>query len=232
MPSGGSLRVGAVAAADEQGARRLRITVEDTGVGIAAKDLPRIFEPFFTTKPKGVGTGLGLAVVARAVDAAHGKVSVQSDPGHGTRFVLEFPAFESTRIASSDTMLPAAKLRILLAEDHAMLRSMLGEVLRAQGHEVVECAGGADALRLSTDLVERFDVHVLDLVLPAFGGEFVHRRGEEVHGRRIPAVFISGEPQPTAEGTSETHIRLLAKPFDIAEFARAVQDVAASVASE
>ena len=228
MPGGGALRVGAVAVNGTDGSPRVRITVEDSGHGIAPGDLPHIFEPFFTTKPKGVGTGLGLAVVARAVAGVRGTISVQSDLGHGARFTLELPALPCRESPEVEPALPIAALRVLLAEDHAMLRAMLAEVLRAQGHSVVDCSSGTDAMRLATESGKAFDLHVLDLSLPALGGEAVHRRAEQEHGRSIPVVFVSGEPHAAVESGAFRRMRLLSKPFDITDFAQAIRAVVAA----
>jgi two-component system NtrC family sensor kinase len=71
--------------------RRAQVLVADTGVGIAARDLPRVFDAYFTTKPSGEGTGLGLAAVKGYVKASSGAVAVESEVGRGTTFRLEFP---------------------------------------------------------------------------------------------------------------------------------------------
>jgi two-component system sensor histidine kinase PilS (NtrC family) len=65
------------------------VVVADDGPGMSSADLARIFTPFFTTKP--TGTGLGLAVVHRIMDAHGGAVSVDSAPGEGARFSIRFP---------------------------------------------------------------------------------------------------------------------------------------------
>ncbi len=88
MPTGGKL-VARYRVADE--GRRVVLELSDTGAGIDAAHLPHIFEPFYTTKPKGSGTGLGLAVVARIIEAHHGRIEVASEPGRGTRFRIELP---------------------------------------------------------------------------------------------------------------------------------------------
>jgi two-component system sensor histidine kinase PilS (NtrC family) len=85
MPAGGELTVSA--SADD---RALRITVSDTGEGIAPADLTHVFEPFFSTKPG--GSGLGLALVHRIVTDHGGEVDVRSTPGLGTTFALTLPA--------------------------------------------------------------------------------------------------------------------------------------------
>lgn len=67
------------------------LTIHDNGLGIPQDVLPRIFEPYFTTKPPGKGTGLGLAVIKQIVEDSGGTISVESEPGVGTRFDLRFP---------------------------------------------------------------------------------------------------------------------------------------------
>jgi len=85
MPGGGELRLAATVEGDV-----LRLTVSDTGEGIAAADLPHVFEPFFSTKPG--GSGLGLALVERIVRDHGGEVALRSLPGAGTTVTLTLPA--------------------------------------------------------------------------------------------------------------------------------------------
>jgi two-component system, NtrC family, sensor kinase len=87
MPDGGQLVV-KTSSQDSV----FRIEVEDTGVGIAEEDLKKVYDPFFTTKELGRGTGLGLSVTYGIIQEHSGKISVDSKPGHGTCFTLEFPA--------------------------------------------------------------------------------------------------------------------------------------------
>ena len=66
------------------------LSVEDNGVGIPAENLSRIFEPFFSTKPQ-TGTGLGLSLVKKIVSLSGGKITIDSEPGQGTKLALFFP---------------------------------------------------------------------------------------------------------------------------------------------
>jgi len=86
MPAGGRLSLGC-AAVD---GRRVRVRVEDTGVGIAPENLERIFELYFTTKE--TGTGMGLALVFRTIQIHDGTIDVESTLGVGTAFIVNLPA--------------------------------------------------------------------------------------------------------------------------------------------
>jgi signal transduction histidine kinase len=85
MPSGGTLILRV------RGGQNLLIEIVDTGTGIAAADLPRVMETFFTTKPPGKGTGLGLPICRRIVEAHGGTISIESEPGKGTTVRIVLP---------------------------------------------------------------------------------------------------------------------------------------------
>jgi signal transduction histidine kinase len=94
MPQGGKLHV------KTENGSNVRITVADTGTGIAQEHIARIYDPFFTTKTangKGErsGTGLGLSVTYGIIQEHAGKIQVESTPGEGTRFYLEFPPLKT-----------------------------------------------------------------------------------------------------------------------------------------
>ncbi len=87
-PADGTVRLSA-----ERSPDRLVLAVEDEGEGIGPEDLARVFEPFFRADParSGAGAGLGLALAKRIVEALGGAISAQSDPHHGSRFVVDLP---------------------------------------------------------------------------------------------------------------------------------------------
>jgi len=84
MPDGGTLRV-----ATSKIENAVRISIADTGQGLTPEECERLFTPYYTTKHH--GTGLGLAIVQSVVSDHHGKISVVSEPGHGSAFIIELP---------------------------------------------------------------------------------------------------------------------------------------------
>ena len=67
------------------------VEFKDTGCGIAPENINKIFEPFYTTKPVGQGTGLGMSIAYRVIQAHNGKISVESEVGKGTKITLSLP---------------------------------------------------------------------------------------------------------------------------------------------
>src|SRR6266849_2882308 len=91
MPQGGRLRVELRNVKKEDIGACVRLTVSDTGAGMDAELSRRIFEPFFTTKEERRGVGLGLTVVQSLVNRLAGTITVKSEPGRGSRFVIDLP---------------------------------------------------------------------------------------------------------------------------------------------
>jgi two-component system nitrogen regulation sensor histidine kinase NtrY len=91
-PGGGEVAVSSEVVAGE-GGRRARVVVADTGAGMSGEQRARIFDDFYTTKQG--GTGLGLSIVRRLVMDLDGSVAVESEPGKGSRFIVEFPLAEA-----------------------------------------------------------------------------------------------------------------------------------------
>jgi signal transduction histidine kinase len=128
----------------------VRLSVEDTGCGMAPETLNRIFEPFFTTKGVGKGTGLGLSVVYGIVKQHRGWVTVRSAPGAGTRFEVYLPQAPAGSGAGAGPApdlldLTGAGERILLVEDEESYRGVAAEALRANAYEVETAAGAGEA---------------------------------------------------------------------------------------
>jgi len=86
MPKGGRLTIDCASVPN----RRVRVRVEDTGVGIAPENLAKIFDLYYTTRER--GTGIGLSLVYRMIQIHNGAIDVESTAGVGTTFIVVLPA--------------------------------------------------------------------------------------------------------------------------------------------
>ena len=123
----------------------VRISIADTGAGIAADVAPRIFDPFFSTKLERGGNGLGLSMIKSIVEAHDGSISFKSSAAGGTTFFVFLPIFPNQIGAihvddihkSVEASSSLKGLDIVIAEDDDAIRSMLLSVLTSMGHRVV-----------------------------------------------------------------------------------------------
>ena len=84
MPQGGTLTL-----RTRQSGDRVAVEIADTGTGLTAEECERLFTPYYTSKAH--GTGLGLAIVQSIISDHGGRISVRSQPGQGTTFIIELP---------------------------------------------------------------------------------------------------------------------------------------------
>ena len=97
MPNGGQLTIQARNAEDTpQAGPEVILEIHDSGPGIPQAHREKIFEPFFTTKSVGSGTGLGLAITTEIIQLHKGHITVHSEEGQGTRFLIRLPAWRTS----------------------------------------------------------------------------------------------------------------------------------------
>ena len=152
----------------------LLLAVTDTGLGMSNEVLDRIFDPFYTTKEIGKGTGLGLATVQGIAKSHGGFILVYSEVGHGSKFSVYLPAFETIESDSiSSTIIgPEAghgKL-VLLVDDEATICQMTSAALEAEGYRVITASNGADAISIFTKRHDDISVVLLDMMMPGLDG--------------------------------------------------------------
>lgn len=229
---------------ESQGARKLRIAARyddhrqeivlelaDTGPGIPEEIRGRIFDPFFTTKDIGEGTGIGLAVSHRIVEAHHGQIRVDSQVGEGAVFTVTLPATgeqagERPRATRTGRHQPGATARILIIDDEPEVAQMLGDIMLAEGHEVETADSGERALQLLSS--SSFDVILSDVRMPRLDGPSLYAALE----RRDPALlqrtaFVSGDTlSPSARVfLQRVHRPFLEKPFTLEEVRELVDQI-------
>jgi signal transduction histidine kinase/CheY-like chemotaxis protein len=229
----GTVRVGFVR--HEPG--RLRLTVTDTGAGIAASKLRLLFQPFerLGAEQTGIeGTGLGLALSRGLAEAMGGALGVTSEVGRGSTFWVELPLTDASSPRSdSDADLAAAAGTppetqgvVLYIEDNPSNVRLMARVLeRRPGVRLCHASDGQCGLTAAR--TQRPDLIFLDLHLPDMSGEEVLRRlSQDVELQRIPVAVL------TADATADQSRRLKAagacayitKPLEITELLRLVDD--------
>jgi signal transduction histidine kinase/DNA-binding response OmpR family regulator len=168
-----------VSVAGERGEGRtwhLNIAVRDTGIGIPPDRMNRLFESFSqvdasTTRRFG-GTGLGLAISRRLIELMGGEVTVESEEGKGSTFHIVLEAEEAevpARIGRDGVGLQLEGKRVLVVDDNATNREIVGRQVRSWGMVVEAVELPSEALA-RIEGGERFDVAVLDMVMPEMDG--------------------------------------------------------------
>ncbi|HEU5075459.1 MAG TPA: ATP-binding protein [Polyangiaceae bacterium] len=208
MPNGGTISV----AIDDRDEGSLELTVSDTGVGISESTRQRLFQPFFTTKEQ--GTGLGLATVADIIARIGGSIQVSSEPGAGATFRVLLPRPVETVSEDAEREGPRSskgrRARILLAEDHDLVRANIVRMLSTSNYDVVAVSEGVEALR-ELETGDPFDLLVTDVTMPGLGG---HQLADVIVDteHETPILFISGHFDAATRALPE-QARFLAKPF-------------------
>jgi CheY-like chemotaxis protein/anti-sigma regulatory factor (Ser/Thr protein kinase) len=208
----------------------VRITITDTGRGIAPEHVVRVFEPFFTTKPVGEGLGLGLSIAHTVITGFGGTISVSSELSVGTTVVITLPTAIGNRDAQEKQVSAAVSVqraRVLVVDDETMIGTAIRRILVKQGLEVtVEDGGRAAFDRLAAG--ERFDVVLCDLMMPGFSGaDFYDGLDAVAPEMKSRVVFMTGNaftPRASELFEKTTNVRL-DKPFVPADLTRVVGEV-------
>lgn len=210
MPEGGKIviktairEIDEKATADRIGlypGRFASFSFEDTGIGIDSSILNKIFEPFFTTKGPDKGTGLGLSTVYGIVKQHGGHISVDSKPGHGSRFEVFLPSVDgaaSLEGASLARLPKSATANVLVAEDDPLVRRLVETILTRSGFKVLVAEDAETALEMVRQRQIKIDLLVTDVVMPGLDGPKLFKSLSEMFPE-IKVLFMSGYSSQTS----------------------------------
>ncbi len=171
----GSVRLGVSVEAVQDRKSVLRITVSDTGIGMTAEQMQRLFQRFEQSDAsifrRFGGSGLGLAIVKGLLDSMGGHIAVDSSPQQGTRFTLELalPVLEGGAAAPEAAPERVSRpLNVLVVDDVAMNRELIGRFLQKQGHAFDEAEDGRQAIERAT--AQAYDLILMDIDMPVCNG--------------------------------------------------------------
>jgi two-component system cell cycle sensor histidine kinase/response regulator CckA len=212
MPKGGKLAITC-----RRKDTRLKLTFSDNGMGMPDDVRQKIFEPFFSTKGAH-GTGLGLSVSYSIIERHAGLISVISEPGKGSSFMIDLPAIvaESSLAEAEPIAMEIPALRILVVDDEMPVRETLAEMLVAVQHKVELAASGQEALQKLRQ--HTFDFVFTDLAMPEMDGwetaRSIRKGWPEV---KIVLVTGYGPNTPPPPGEENLVDAIIGKPFDFSQ---------------
>jgi PAS domain S-box-containing protein len=215
MPRGGTLTIGTKAGFGRDA--EVLLIVTDTGCGMDAETQTHIFEPFFTTKDKGKGTGLGLSTVYGIVKQSGGQITVESQLGLGSTFVISFPLAVETAVP--EEVGKAAEVQtgtetILLVEDEQAVRALIRDTLGQQGYKVLEASDSKQAFIVAGH--HELDIHLLltDVIMPVMSGRELAERFSSSRPK-MRVLYISGytDDDVVRHGILKGSHAFLQKPF-------------------
>jgi CheY-like chemotaxis protein len=209
----------------------VRISVVDSGIGIAPEHLERVFEPFFTTKPVGKGTGLGLSQIFGFARQSGGDVTIESEVGKGTRVSIYLPRSgqaadqaaereEQAALQQDEPQGPAPGATVLVVEDDPRVSRSTVNALEELGYRPIACSSGGEALEV-LERGERIDLVVSDVMMPEMTGPELVR----ILSRRYPHIgvlFVTGFVGEAGDAEDLSGYDILRKPFTVAALADAV----------
>lgn len=211
---------------------KFQFIITDTGIGMSAEFLEHLFDPYsrethFSSKGT-IGTGLGMYIVKSLVQQMSGEISVESELGQGSRFIITLPletvvsGHSPNQESSSEALTDLTGYRILLAEDNALNREIATEMLTMNGAEVIPAENGQEAVVLFQQAAP-FSIHaiLMDMQMPVMDGcaaaEAI-RALDKPDAASVPIIAVTANAfaediDRTAKAGMNGHI---AKPIDFA----------------
>lgn len=204
------------------------IRVKDSGHGMSDETKAKIFEPYFSTKAER-GTGLGLTTVRSIVSESAGAIEVQSVPQQGTEFFVYLPLHEAVHPEQGDFIEEfndrGRGERILVVDDENAVRNVLRLSLEYLGYHVATAVNGIEALKLFKEANGKYDLVILDMLMPGIPGDQVFQNLREM-SPTIKVLLISGfsSEKSLRDTLARGAVGYVAKPFTTEVLAERVRE--------
>jgi PAS domain S-box-containing protein len=239
MPDGGEARINCINIADIRSETTIglpckayvKISVQDTGCGIAEKHLEKIFDPYFSTRKE--GSGLGLAITHSIISKHDGHIAVQSQIGEGTTFTIYLPASDQQVIHDSTKEVHesrTAKARILVMDDELLVQDIAEQMLDCLGHEALQAADGKEAIEIFNEHRKSgkpVDVIIMDLTIPGgMGGKDAIQEILKIDPEAKVIVSSGYSNDPIMADYQQYGFKAaIAKPFLLSDLNKTLTDV-------
>ena len=222
--------------------QELVFTVHDTGPGIDRTQRERIFQAFEQAEARAAeaGTGLGLAISRRLARAMGGEIRLHSQPGLGSQFSLRLPLRSPALVPAPMAPPPPPPdsprfgrealqgLRVLIVDDVAINREILGEMLLQLGAQFEQASGGAEALAwIAQQGVGAIDLVLMDIQMPGMDGYEATRRLHQVHPQ-LPVLALTANalPEQRAQSAAAGMRGHITKPVELVELVSTLREQA------
>jgi signal transduction histidine kinase/DNA-binding response OmpR family regulator/HAMP domain-containing protein len=195
-PEEGEIRLCTRLLKEENGICTIQIDVTDTGIGISREQQERLFTSF-EQADNGIsrrfgGTGLGLAISKRIVEMMNGKIWIESEPGHGSKFAFTLQALRAEDDAPQNPLRPGvswANMKVMAVDDSSEVREYLGEIMLSLGISCDIASSGEEALEM-IDKNGNYDIYFVDWKMPGIDGLELSQR-IKWRGRENIVIMIS-----------------------------------------
>jgi len=206
----------------------VKITIQDSGVGIPEEHITKVFDPYFTTKP--TGSGLGLATAYSIIKGHRGLITAESSSGVGSKFHIYLPAAPGLAVPERDIEGHpiSGRGRILLVDDEESIRDVASELLAILGYQVKPARDGAEAVALYENALRStapFDAVIMDLTIPGgIGGKEAVQKLREINPQ-VKAIVSSGYSNDPVMANYRQYgfDGVVAKPYNADELSEALQ---------
>ena len=215
----------------------LRMTVKDTGHGIAPERRPEVFQPFSRLGFKNSsieGAGIGLLITKKLIESMGGAIDFVSEPGKGSTFWVDIPTTKADSPpngtpAESTSPVPALTdqaMKVLYVEDNPSNTTLMHAVLLQQkNYQLLQAVTAGEGLAIARK--ENPDVIIMDINLPDFDGiEACRRLKAQPETRHIPVIALTADVARQSDKLLDNRdfCRIMYKPFDLQELLQAIQE--------